>query len=222
MKLRETVVKRYWKSLLCLAALMTWIGAASARTDCYFLVGFGSGHYDRSLTHKFEDKLLDTPYIQGNVDYHSKSHPYQIGGGCQPWRYLAFEIDYFQGLRTEVNTTFKACAEISRYTLCSSSAKMQREMTLEGFEISALGLLHLSERTSLTVRLGALTGVARLTLSFPQLSERVKLSTEERGTILLAGIGIRYRANPDFSLSLEHKRFDGYSRINQVAARWHF
>lgn len=219
-KLREKAVSL--KSFLSLLALLAWAGAALAHTDCYFFIGFGQGHYSRDLTHKLEDKLLDTPSIQGTTNHQGKSHPYQLGGGCQPWRYLAFELDYYQGFQTEVNTSITLCAEIRNHPLCTEPGLIRRRITLEGWEISAIGFLPLSERLFFTARLGALNGRARLTLSLPQASNKIQLAMEERGTIPIVGLGLLYRANRDFSLAVESKKFDGHSRTDQLIARWYF
>ena len=202
--------------------LTGWTLPTFAATDCYLVAGLGQGRYKRSLTNKFEDHLLDRSWIQKTSTFKSTSYPYQLGVGCQFSRSFALEVGYLQGFKTQVNTTVAICGEIFDLSLCSKSVLLRREMTLEGWEVSGLGLLPLSQRVAFTGRLGILVGTGRATLLIPQLSKEIQFSTEKRGVIPVVGLGLMYRANPDFSLSFERKQFDGNSSLGQVVARWYF
>lgn len=190
--------------------------------DCYFLFGYGTGEYRRSFTEKLEDRLLESDYVDGGYVVRRRSNPYQIGGGCELGRYAAVELDYFQGLRTEVATTAALCADVSDVRLCTSPVLIRRVATLEGWELSLLGRVPIGEYWSITGRLGALSGVARVTVTIPNDSINIAVSAEKRGVAPIAGLGIAYRPRPDFSFAIEHKRFDGKSFINQLVGRWYF
>ncbi len=195
---------------------------STTAAECYFLAGYGTGEYRRSYTEKLEDRILESDYIDGSYVINQRSHPYQIGGGCELGRYVAVEVDYFQGLRTEVTTTAAVCADVSSARICTPPVLMRRVATLEGWEFSFLGKLPLGEHWSVYGRLGALSGVARVNVTIPSESASISLGAEKRGTIPIAGLGIVYRPLPSFSFALEHKRFDGKSFINQAVGRWYF
>lgn len=202
--------------------LVLWFPFAAAAGECYFTVGYGTGEYRRDYTEKFEDRILGSDYIEGSYVTNRRSHPYQIGGGCDLGRYAAVEVDYFQGLRTEVTTTFAPCVDVLSAHVCSPPILMRRVATLEGWELSLLGKLPVSERWSITGRLGVLSGVARINVTVPEASDKISLSGEKRGNAPIVGLGLRYRPTTDFSLAFEHKRFDGKSRVNQIVGRWYF
>lgn len=217
---RETVMSVLrWILILALA----WGSLpAQAATDCYFLAGVGQGSYTRSFIKQFEQKLLDQPDVKGSTEFDPHSRPYQLGGGCRPWRYLAIEVDYFGNFQTEVNTTFVVCTDIQSRSRCSGTMLTRRKLTLEGFEFSGLGFLPITERLAFTARLGIMRGRAEASLQFPQASMPLQISAEKQGVIPVVGVGLLYQANRDFSLAIEEKRFDGYSRTQQVLLRWHF
>ncbi|MFA9262638.1 MAG: hypothetical protein ACEQSB_04790 [Undibacterium sp.] len=204
--------------LLALCAPLT-----AKAADCYFLLGYGSGQFSRSYTEKLEDKLLGSRYIDGAYAINSHSQPYQLGGGCNLGRYAAVEADYFQGYHHEVVTTAALCVNALGERVCTKPGLLRRTASLEGWELSLLGKYPLTERVSLTGRLGVLSGVARVSVSFPESSEPVSLSMEERGMLPILGVGLLYQANREFSLSVEAVTFDAnYSRLMKLVARWSF
>ncbi len=207
--------------LFLILSLLVSIPAKAA--DCYFLFGYGSGQFSRSYTEKLEDKLLGSRYIDGAYTVNSRSQPYQLGGGCHLGKYAAVEADYFQGYRHEVITTAALCVNGLGERVCTKPGLLRRTASLEGWELSVLGKYPLTERVSLTARLGALSGVARVSVSFPESSDPVNLSMEERGVIPILGLGLLYQANREFSLAAEAVTFDiKYSRVMKLVARWSF
>lgn len=203
--------------------LMLCAPLTARAADCYFLLGYGSGQFSRSYTEKLEDKLLGNRYIDGAYTVNSRSQPYQLGGGCQVWKYAAIELEHLGGYRHEVVTTAALCATVLEERVCTKPGLLRRTATLEGWGLSVLGRLPLSERVFLTGRFGALSGVARVSVSFPESSDPVSLSLEERGIVPILGLGLLYQANPQFSLAGEAITFDvKYSRITRLVARWSF
>lgn len=203
--------------------LMLCLPFAARAADCYFMVGYGSGQFSRSYTEKLEDKLLDYRYIDGAYTTNGRSQPYQIGGGCQVWKYAAIELEQLGGYRHEVITTAALCATVLGERVCTKPGLLRRTATLEGWGISLFGRYPLSERVFATGRFGALSGVARVSLSFPESSDPVSLSIEERGILPIIGLGLLYQANQQFSLAGEAVTFDArYSRIMRLTARWSF
>lgn len=209
---------------LVLSLLLALCAPLTAKAaDCYFLLGYGSGQFSRAYTEKLEDKLLGSRYIDGAYTINSRSQPYQLGGGCNLGRYAAVEADYFQGYRHEVVTTAALCVNALGERVCTKPGLLRRTASLEGWELSLLGKYPLTERVSLTGRLGVLSGTARVSVSFPESSEPVSLSMEERGILPILGLGLLYRANRDFSLAAEYTTFDlEHSRIVRLVARWSF
>lgn len=203
--------------------LMMCAPLTARAADCYFLLGYGSGQFSRSYTEKLEDKLLGNRYIDGTYTTNARSQPYQIGGGCQIWKYAAVELEHFAGYRHEVTTTAALCADVLGERVCTKPGLLRRTATLEGWGLSILGRFPLSERVFLTGRLGTLSGVARVSLTIPESSDPVSLSLEERGIVPMLGLGLLYQANQQFSLAGEAVTFDAkYSRITRLVARWSF
>ncbi|MFZ1626565.1 MAG: hypothetical protein WAT81_02050 [Candidatus Moraniibacteriota bacterium] len=201
--------------------LMLCAPLTAKASDCYFLVGYGTGDYRRNYTEKLEERILNSDYVDGDYTVNRHSHPYQIGGGCSLGRYIGIEVDYFQGLRTEVMTNASLCVNNSVERVCTRTVSIRRLATLEGWELSFLGRLPISKHWSITGRFGALSGAARVMVTIPSESMTIGLVAEKRGTIPIVGLGIMYRPLPSFSFSLEHKRFDGKSSINQFVGRWY-
>lgn len=208
-------------SVLFLIGLLMVPSLAQA-ADCYFLIGYGWGTYDRSFTEKFEDQILNKGSLQGGYTIDTRSHPYQLGGGCSVHRFVAVEMDYFQGLKTKVSTTANFCVGMNSGRRCSDTKTLRRIDSLEGWEITVLGKLPVTQTLSLTGRFGVLTGRARAVVTSSLYDDSVGVSYEERGTIPLLGIGILSQLSETFSLALEHKRFDGHSSITQIVARFRF
>jgi|GEM_PF-7044648 len=203
--------------------LMLCAPLTAKAADCYFLLGYGSGQFSHSYTEKLEDKLLGNRYIDGAYAVNSRSQPYQLGGGCQVWKYVAVELERLDGYRHEVITTAALCVNALGERICTKPGLLRRTATLEGWGLSLLGRYPLSERVFLTGRLGVLSGVARVSLSFPESSDPISLSLEERGVIPMLGLGLLYQANQQFSLGVEAVTFDAeHSKIARLVGRWSF
>ncbi len=201
-----------------LAFFLLPVSASAA--DCYLSVAYGTGEYRDSLTRKLEDKLLQSSYVDGSYAFESRSRPYQIGAGCPVTSWLDAEVGYLQGYQTVVVTAAALCVDVFGERVCSPPALIHRTATLEGWELALIGKLRLDDQWSITTRIGALSGTARVRVTIPEFSGSVGLSGEKRGVIPVLGLGMRYQANPKLSLAIEHKLFDDKSGITQLVARW--
>lgn len=201
--------------------------------ECYVLAGYGFGTYHRT-NGKYEDKLLalgtsgeysghtyDVQVI-GSYTIDQKSRPYEWGGGCDFGRYWAVEASYRKGFQMGIDGHYGIRATVDGKSYETSMLNIRERIEMEGFGVSVIGKYPLSERLSLTGRLGVMRAEATMTVMLPQLTTTEFVVRREKGNIPIVGLGLMYRASRDWSLAVEAVKYNDESQILSVLGRWYF
>lgn len=211
------------RALVLSCVLVFLLGAPmTANARCYLLVSAGQGEFNRSLTEKLEDRILGevgNPHImvQGQYAFERRSHPREYGGGCELGTYASVELAHFSGLETVVTGNYSVCFVQGGTSFCTQAEPMERRASLEGDALTLLLRYPLGLGWEPFFRLGAMRGVARVALRFPNLGgdPPLLLSIEERGLMPVVAVGVRYTVTPSLQITGEVRTFDSrsYSRI---------
>lgn len=201
--------------------------------ECYLLGAYGIGTYHRT-NGKYEDRLLAL-HASGEYQGHTydaqviggyridqKSRPYEFGGGCDFSRYVAVEASYRRGFRMKIDGRFGIRATVDGESYETPLLSVREQIDMEGVGLSVIGKYPVSERFSLTGRLGVMRGVATMTVAVPQLTDQKFVVREERGNLPIVGIGVLYRASRDWSLAAEVVKYNGESQLLSLMVRWYF
>lgn len=181
---------------LMLVAALAAGSAASAHAQFY--IGGSVGRSDISIDGAdFADQFLDLGFDSATTKTETKDTAYRIFGGYQFHKYFAIEAAYVDLGRFSYDTTV-----VPDGTLNARS-------TIEGAELSAVGLLPLGEDFSLYARVGAFASETRTRFAGTGSIELVTGAERqnESGTHAAYAAGAAWNINEHLSLRGEFARY---------------
>lgn len=168
--------------------------SAYAHSDFYGLIGYGesriAGKGDSAESRTY-DVLGHQLVLEKSAKTNGISAVKQFGFGYTWNKYVSVEATYYRGFRASIR--YEATARAGGQSL-DADATYAAEM--DGFELALVPMLPITDRLSVTLRVGAFRGSERETVSSSLFPDGYAIEVRRReATVPVLGFGFRYQLN---------------------------
>lgn len=203
-------------------ALLASLAGSVAASDFYGVVGYGQSQVKGKVPEPKERtyEAMDQKVTLGTTaEVDGKSRVTQLGLGYTFSRYLSVEAAYWRGFNARVR--YSGDVGINDKPFITVTADHFAEM--DGFELSLVPTLPITERYSLTGRLGAFQAKMRESISSSLFPDGYSIALEpERKSLPIVGIGLRYQITDGSSLAIERVGVNQKFVLWTLTARFRF